>query len=167
MVGLQREFKARRKELLAARVARQRRLDAGERPDFLPETAGGSRGGVDGGSAACGSAGPAGGDYGAGGSEDDHQCAELGGAKVFMADFEDSTTPTWENVLDGQLNLRDAVRRTITFERCDDGKELQADGEAGGAVCAGARVASGGAACAGGWRGDVGVALRLWPVLLP
>jgi len=38
------------------------------------------------------------------------------GAKVFMADFEDSTTPTWDNLLDGQLNLRDAVRRTITFD---------------------------------------------------
>ena len=37
------------------------------------------------------------------------------GARVFMADFEDSTTPTWENLLDGQLNLRDAVRRTITY----------------------------------------------------
>ena len=37
------------------------------------------------------------------------------GANVFMADFEDSTTPTWDNLLDGQINLRDAVRRTITF----------------------------------------------------
>jgi malate synthase len=37
------------------------------------------------------------------------------GAKVFMADFEDSTTPTWENVVEGQINLRDAVRRTISF----------------------------------------------------
>ena len=37
-VGLQRRFNGRRKELLAARVARQSRLDAGERPDFLPET---------------------------------------------------------------------------------------------------------------------------------
>jgi malate synthase len=37
------------------------------------------------------------------------------GAKVFMADFEDALTPTWENLLAGQLNLRDAVRRTITY----------------------------------------------------
>jgi malate synthase len=37
------------------------------------------------------------------------------GAKVFMADSEDSTTPTWKNVIEGQINLRDAVRRTITF----------------------------------------------------
>jgi malate synthase len=37
------------------------------------------------------------------------------GAKVFMADFEDSLSPTWENVVEGQLNLRDAVNRTISF----------------------------------------------------
>ena len=37
------------------------------------------------------------------------------GAKVFMADFEDSTTPTWNNLIEGQINLRDAIRRTITF----------------------------------------------------
>src|SRR5665213_124204 len=45
------------------------------------------------------------------------------GAKVFMADFEDSTTPTWENMLDGQLNHRDAVRRTITFSDPATGKQ--------------------------------------------
>jgi malate synthase len=37
------------------------------------------------------------------------------GAKVFMADFEDSSTPTWNNLLDGHINLRDAIRRTITY----------------------------------------------------
>ena len=37
-------------------------------------------------------------------------------AKVFMADFEDSTAPTWGNIVDGQINVRDAARRTITFE---------------------------------------------------
>ena len=37
------------------------------------------------------------------------------GANVFMADFEDSNSPTWSNVLEGQLNLRDAVRREIRF----------------------------------------------------
>jgi malate synthase len=47
------------------------------------------------------------------------------GAKVFMADFEDSTTPTWENVIDGQLNLRDAVRRTITFQDEKTGKSYK------------------------------------------
>jgi len=38
------------------------------------------------------------------------------GASVFMADFEDATSPTWANVVEGQKNLIDAVRRTITFE---------------------------------------------------
>src|ERR1700735_2565799 len=121
VVGLQRAFNARRKELLAARVMRQRRLDAGERPDFLPETK------VI--------------------RESEWTVAPLpadlldrrveitgpvdrkmiinalnSGAKVFMADFEDSTTPTWENVIDGQINLRDAIRRTITFQDEKTGK---------------------------------------------
>jgi malate synthase len=47
------------------------------------------------------------------------------GAKVFMADFEDSTTPTWDNLLDGQINLRDAVRRTITFSDEKTGKSYK------------------------------------------
>ena len=47
------------------------------------------------------------------------------GAKVFMADFEDSTTPTWANVIEGQINLRDAVRRTITFEDEKTGKSYK------------------------------------------
>ena len=38
------------------------------------------------------------------------------GANVFMADFEDSMSPTWENVIDGQINLRDAVNKDITYE---------------------------------------------------
>jgi len=46
------------------------------------------------------------------------------GANVFMADFEDSTAPTWANLLDGQTNLRDAVAGTITF-RNDDGREYR------------------------------------------
>ena len=37
------------------------------------------------------------------------------GANVFMADFEDSNSPTWTNNLDGHINLRDAVNRTITY----------------------------------------------------
>ncbi len=47
------------------------------------------------------------------------------GAKVFMADFEDSTTPTWANVIEGQINLRDAVRRTITFADTATGKSYK------------------------------------------
>src|SRR5947199_215485 len=41
------------------------------------------------------------------------------GARVFMADFEDSLSPSWENIVQGQLNLRDAVRLAITFENPD------------------------------------------------
>jgi malate synthase len=124
VVGLQRAFNARRKELLEARGARQKRLDAGERPDFLKETKHIR--------------------------ESEWTVAPLpadlldrrveitgpverkmiinalnSGAKVFMADFEDSTTPTWDNVMEGQLNLRDAVRRTITFEDEKTGKSYK------------------------------------------
>ena len=121
---LQRAFNARRKELLEARVARQALLDAGERPDFLPETSQIR--------------------------EREWKVAPLpvdlldrrveitgpvdrkmvinalnSGAKVFMADFEDSTTPTWTNVIEGQVNLRDAIRRTITFNDPATGKHYQ------------------------------------------
>ncbi|MEO6806173.1 MAG: malate synthase A [Edaphobacter sp.] len=124
VVGLQRTFNERRKELLVARVARQKRLDAGERPDFLKETKHIR--------------------------ESEWTVAPLpadlldrrveitgpvdrkmiinalnSGAKVFMADFEDSTTPTWDNVVEGQFNLRDAVRRTITFEDEKTGKSYK------------------------------------------
>jgi malate synthase len=44
------------------------------------------------------------------------------GASVYMADFEDSTSPTWSNLMDGQLNLRDAISGTITFTNPDNGK---------------------------------------------
>jgi malate synthase len=124
VVGLQQTFNKRRKELLEARSARQKRLDEGERPDFLKGTK----------------------DI----RESEWTVAPLpkdlldrrveitgpvdrkmiinalnSGAKVFMADFEDSTTPTWDNVIEGQLNLRDAVRRTITFEDEKTGKSYR------------------------------------------
>ena len=115
IVKLHRAFNGQRKHLLSERVARQHRLDAGEKPDFLPETAEirnsqwtiaplpkdllDRRVEI---------TGPV-----------DRKMiinALNSGAKVFMADFEDSTTPTWDNLLDGQINLKDAIRRTITFE---------------------------------------------------
>ena len=43
--------------------------------------------------------------------------------KVFMADFEDSLSPTWENVAQGQVNMRDAVNRSISFENKETGKK--------------------------------------------
>ena len=115
LAGLHRAFNSRRKELLAARVARQAALDAGQRPDFLPDTSAIRE--------ADWTIAPLPADL------QDRRVEITGpverkmiinalnsGAKVFMADFEDSTTPTWENVLEGQINLRDAVRRTITFD---------------------------------------------------
>ena len=50
------------------------------------------------------------------------------GARVFMADCEDSLTPTWHNVIDGQINLRDAVNRTIEFTN-PNGKEYRLNDE--------------------------------------
>jgi malate synthase len=47
------------------------------------------------------------------------------GADVFMADFEDSTTPTWQNLVAGQVNLRDAVRRVIALEDPESGKQYR------------------------------------------
>ncbi len=116
VVGLQREFGARRKELLAARAGRQKAFEAGERPDFLPETAHIR-------DDPSWTIAPL---------PDDLQDRRVeitgpverkmvinalnSGAKMFMSDFEDSNTPTWQNTIVGQINLRDAVRRTITFE---------------------------------------------------
>src|SRR5205823_11013953 len=108
---LQRDFGLRREECLQNRQVRQAALDRGEALDFLPETKQIR--------------------------EDDWVCAQIpqdlldrrveitgptdrkmvinalnSGAKVFMADFEDANSPTWENLVDGQLNLWDAIRRT-------------------------------------------------------
>lgn len=51
------------------------------------------------------------------------------GAKMFMADLEDATAPNWFNVIDGQINLRDAVRRTISFEAPETGKKYSLNEE--------------------------------------
>lgn len=113
--GIARRFEPERQALLQRRVARQARLDGGELPDFLPETAAVR--------------------------EAEWQVATIpadlrdrrveitgpvdrkmvinalnSGARVFMADFEDSSAPTWANLLEGQQNLIDAVRRTIHFD---------------------------------------------------
>ncbi|OFZ94734.1 MAG: malate synthase A [Betaproteobacteria bacterium RIFCSPLOWO2_02_67_12] len=119
---LHRAFEPRRRELLAARAARQRQFDAGGLPDFLPETkqirdtewriAPQPRDLLD---RRVEITGPT-----------DRKMvinALNSGAATFMADFEDANCPTWFNMVDGQLNLRDAVRRTITFEQ--GGKRYQ------------------------------------------
>ena len=114
VVELQRRFQPRRVELLAARAERQLRLNRGERPDFLPET----RAIRD--SEWVVAPIPA--------DLEDRRVEITGpvdrkmiinalnsGASVFMADFEDSNTPTWANQIEGQNNLKEAVRRTITY----------------------------------------------------
>ncbi len=121
---LERGFGERRNELLAARAERQKKWDAGQLPDFLPETAH-IRNDPTWRVNPC----PA--------DLQDRRVEITGpvdrkmvinalncGALTFMADFEDSNTPTWTNQLDGQVNLRDAVRRTISFTN-ENGKEYQ------------------------------------------
>ena len=111
---LQRAFGPRRTELLARRVARQVQFDAGEMPDFLTETKA-----VRDGEWTCDPV-PA--------QIADRRVEITGpvdrkmiinalnsGANVFMADFEDANTPRWENNVQGQLNLRDAIRRRIDY----------------------------------------------------
>ena len=123
VAGLARKFEPVRQSLLARRVARQAELDAGMRPDFLAETAGVRNG-----------------DWSIAPVPDellDRRVEITGpaerkmlinglnaGANVYMADLEDSMTPIWENVIDAQLNLRDAVARTIEHIN-PDGKTYQ------------------------------------------
>ncbi|MCC6614943.1 MAG: malate synthase A [Anaerolineae bacterium] len=114
VAALARAFTARRSELLRLRVDRQARLEAGERPDFLAQTAD-----IRAGEWRVAPIAP---------DLQDRRVEITGpterkmvinalnsGASVFMADFEDANSPTWRNMLEGQANLRDAVRRTITF----------------------------------------------------
>jgi malate synthase len=118
VAGLQRRFGPRRAELLQARAERQRRLDAGELPDFLAETREirESDWTID--------AVPA--------DLQDRRVEITGptdrkmvinalnsGAKMFMADFEDANSPTWANMVEGQANLIDAIERTIELESKD------------------------------------------------
>jgi len=111
---LDRTFSARREELLHKRAGRQAEIVAGKLPDFLPETAQIR--------------------------ESDWKVAPIpadlldrrveitgpvdrkmiinalnSGAKVFMADFEDANSPTWDNTIQGQINLRDAINRRIDY----------------------------------------------------
>src|SRR5437868_669197 len=116
LARLHREFEARRQELLARRAARQKEFDGGKLPDFLPDTqkireqdwrvAAQPQDMLD---RRVEITGPT-----------DRKMvinALNCGASTFMADFEDANCPTWHNMVDGQLNLRDAVRRTISFEQ--------------------------------------------------
>jgi malate synthase len=124
IVDLQRTFNVRRRELLNAREKRQTRLDAGERPNFLEETRSIRE--------SQWAVAPVPADI------IDRRVEITGpvdrkmiinalnsGARIFMADFEDSSTPTWNNLLDGHINLRDAVRRTITYADPTTGKQYK------------------------------------------
>ena len=118
---LVRAFSGRREELLQRRAQRQAEIDAGKMPDFLPETEHIRSGDW--------TITPVPADL------QDRRVEITGpverkmvinalnsGAKVFMADFEDSFAPTWEGAIQGQINVRDAVNRTITFSN-PDGKQ--------------------------------------------
>lgn len=120
---LHRTFEPRRQELLQERVMRQIRLDEGQMPDFLPETRQVR--------------------------EDDWKIAPIppalhcrrveitgpverkmiinafnSGADSYMSDFEDSNSPTWDNLIEGQINLFDAIRRRISYTN-EAGKEYR------------------------------------------
>ncbi|HEY3634792.1 MAG TPA: malate synthase A [Caldimonas sp.] len=113
---LHRDFDARRQQLLAYRHARARKLEAGERPDFLPETADiRAR------------------DWKIAPVPKALECRRVeitgpvdakmvinafnSGADSYMTDFEDSNSPLWTNQIQGQINIFQAIRRTLAFEQ--------------------------------------------------
>lgn len=115
IVDLHRQFNPVREELLKKRSLRRANLDAGKLPDFLTETEGIRE--------SAWQVGPAPRDL------DDRRVEITGpverkmminalnsGARVFMADLEDALSPTWTNVIQGQINLKEAVRKTLSFE---------------------------------------------------
>jgi malate synthase len=120
---LEHEFGARRRELLSARVVRQKEIDAGHLPDFP-----------------AGTAGIRSSDWQVAPVPDDLQSRRVeitgpterkmminalnSGANVFMADFEDANSPTWANLMQGHINLRDAIERSISYTS-PDGKEYR------------------------------------------
>jgi malate synthase len=127
VADLQRRFNPRRQELLRAREERQAAIDAGGELGFLPETRAVREGEWQ--------VAPAPADLQDRRVEITGPCdrkmvinALNSGAKVFMADLEDASSPTWFNVVDGQRNLFDAVRRTITFQN-PDGREYRLNPE--------------------------------------
>ena len=113
---LHRRFEPRRQELLAARVTRAARLDAGERPDFLSETRSIREG-----------------DWKVAPVPKALQLRRVeitgpvdakmvinafnSGADSYMTDFEDSNSPLWTNQIQGQINIGEAIRRTLTFSQ--------------------------------------------------
>jgi malate synthase len=124
VISLHRKFNSRREQLLLNRNDRQVRLDDGERPDFLPETEAIRK--------AQWRVAPIPPDL------RDRRVEITGpvdrkmvinalnsGASCFMADFEDSHSPTWRGTLEGQVNLRDAVDGTIEYTHPETGKQYK------------------------------------------
>jgi malate synthase len=128
VADLERQFGGERRRLLDRRAEIQRRLDTGWKPDFLAETK------------------PI--------RDADWRVAAIphdlrdrrveitgptdrkmvinalnSGASVFMADFEDANTPSWANLVEGQINLYDAVRRQITFDDPETGRHYSLNGK--------------------------------------
>ena len=123
LLELHKKFNSRRLELLAARRVRNAELQAGKLPDFLESTRE-----IRESKWRVAPIPPA---------LQDRRVEITGpvdrkmiinalncGASVFMADFEDANSPTWHNAVDGQINVRDAVRRTISFQN-PDGKQYK------------------------------------------
>jgi malate synthase len=123
LAKLARGHEARRQQLLAARVERQKEISAGKMPDFLPETRSVREGDW---KVAPIPAGLENRRVEITGPVDRKMIINAlnSGANVFMADFEDSSTPTWDNLMTGQINLRDAIRGEIGF-RSPEGKEYR------------------------------------------
>lgn len=128
LVALHRRFEYARRDLLVQREERQARFDAGERPDFLAETLSVREG-----------------EWRAASAPEalrDRRVEITGpverkmminalnsGAKVFLADLEDANSPTWQNVIEGQVNLADAVRGTIELTTEEKLYRLRPSGE--------------------------------------
>ncbi len=129
LAGLHRRFEDRRRQLLAERIAQQERYDAGMLPDFL-ETTRAIR-------------------------EGDWKVAPIppdlidrrveitgpvdrkmvinalnSGANVYMADFEDANSPTWANIIEGQINLKDRWSGTLAFTDEETGRDYRLNGKA-------------------------------------
>lgn len=124
VADLHRRFNETRKRLLAVRAERQKRFDAGETPDFLAETRHIREGDW--------SVAPIPADL------QDRRVEITGpvdrkmivnalnsGAKVFMADFEDASSPVWANMIEGQINLRDRWANKIDFTDPTNGKDYK------------------------------------------
>ncbi|MBA2277933.1 MAG: malate synthase A [Chloroflexia bacterium] len=127
VAALHRAFDGRRRELLQARVAKQARIAGGAQLGFLDETRDVR--------ADDWRVAPAPADLNDRRVEITGPCdrkmvinALNSGARVFMADLEDASSPTWHNVVDGQRNLFDAIRRTISFDN-PDGRQYHLNDE--------------------------------------